>query len=618
LQEAEGITTLRRLSGLLVRRAESTKQEMNEMATTPRSGAEPATEKSAGAPFEFASMKGLPVEETIRNWRDLTPQPYDKLTVHPYTRCRAILMNGIENNATIMSHNISRMTSDPDVKLILSMIRRSDSQHQQFINWLHPADQTVAETTIGYEQVAVDLTADLALKEPDPYFKQVLDYALLEDFDHLFRYGCLLELIEGKDPNELTWGFTEIKPGRPTKVEHRHPLDEMRKHYSKDTATIKSKMNYFTIVSGEQQTMLYYKSHGMQYPQGIARGLYTEIAEIEQQHVSQYEDIGDPTETPLEKMALMELCEAYLYYSNAQTEIDPRFRSIWERLCEEEMGHFNACARLIQSMERRDVREFLRAESIPELVVFQPQKEYVNHLLETQVDLWPVDMEFVRGSELPDEWASFGYRDKVNAGWVPSEAVVEQAETKDKIPAVARETKAGGADIFERLKQDHVEVLGMFESLTGGDGKKRGDGSLETMFKKLERELTSHSRAEEKVLYDAIKDSPDAREETLEGFEEHHATDLFMGEIERLKAGSDEWQAKTKVLMELFEHHMVEEEGKLFQKARQVVDIEQARAMVGDFEKQKKQVGLSGAGKPAAAKKPAATRAPAKKTAAKR
>lgn len=544
-----------------------------------------ASRKTSTTSFDFMSMTGVPVEESIRNWRDLNVQPYDKLTVHPYTRCRAILMNGIETNATIMSHNFSRMTADPRVKSMLSMIRRSDSQHQQYINWMHPADQTVAEATIGYEQLAVDLTADLARKEPDPYFKQLLDYALLEDFDHLFRYGCLLELIEGKDPNELTWGFTEVKPGRPTKIEHRHPIDEMRKPSDSKKTDIKTKMNYYTIVSGEQQTMLYYKSHGLQYSQEPARGLYTEIAEIEQQHVSQYEDGGDPHETMLEKMALMELCEAYLYFSHAQTEIDPRFQKIWMRLCEEEIGHFRACAELMQKFEGRDIKEVLRAESIPGLVVLESQKDYVNHILETQLDLRPFNMEFVPEDQLPHDWPSWNYQAKVNSGWVPSESVVDEAEGKDKVPAVARETEPGTADIFERLKKDHMEVRGMLEKLAsdGGDGQ--------ALFDKLKKELTSHSRAEEKILYDGLKSNPIAKEAVLEGYEEHHAADLFMGELSRNKAGTDQWKAKVKVLMDMVEHHVVEEEGKLFQKARSVFDADRTRQMVGEFEKEKKKVG---------------------------
>ena len=53
------------------------------------------------------------------------------------------------------------------------------------------------ETTLGYEQVAVDLTAWLARHEPDPMLKQALDFALLEGFDHLYRYANLYDLLYG-------------------------------------------------------------------------------------------------------------------------------------------------------------------------------------------------------------------------------------------------------------------------------------------------------------------------------------------------------------------------------------------------------------------------------------
>ena len=103
------------------------------------------------------------------------------------------------------------------------MSRRIEQQQQKAVNGLNPGDQTPLETTIGYEQVAVDLTAWLARHEPDPMLKQALDFALLEDFDHLYRYANLYELLDGKDAAALTDHLTEIMPGRPTIVEHRHP-----------------------------------------------------------------------------------------------------------------------------------------------------------------------------------------------------------------------------------------------------------------------------------------------------------------------------------------------------------------------------------------------------------
>jgi hypothetical protein len=379
------------------------------------------------AQFKPFDMEGMPLEEQPMTWKDMSTAPYDKKAVDAYTRTRVILMNGIENNAVLMSHAIARMHPEPEVKKAMAMIRRIDSQHQVAINWLNPADQSVIETTLGYEQVAVDLTANLAKNEPDPYVKQTLDFALLEDFDHLYRYSCLYDYIEGGDAEAIVQGKTDVKPGRPTSIEHRHPDDSMRKHYDKDTADIKTKMNYVTIVAGEQQTMLYYRAHGSMYPDDIARRLYAEIAEIEEQHVSQYELLGDPRETMLEKLALVQLNEAYLYYSYAQHESDPRIKGIWETHMKMEIAHFNECARLIRKFEGRDIHDILKADVVEPLIVFESNKDYVDRVLDAQLDLMPNNREYVRLRDLPDDWASFGYQAKVNAKGAPSEEIVSKA-----------------------------------------------------------------------------------------------------------------------------------------------------------------------------------------------
>ncbi|MHB0939549.1 MAG: hypothetical protein ACYC6A_24400 [Armatimonadota bacterium] len=389
------------------------------------------------AAFNPFDMSSIPLDDQFMSWDDMIQPPFDKNRVDAYTRTRVILMNGIENNAVLTSHAIARMTENEEVKRELAAIRRVDSQQQQTVNWLNPADATVVETTIAYEQVAVDLTANLAKNEPDGYFRQVLDFALLEDFDHLFRYGCLMELLEGKDPNTVTQGKTEIKPGRPTVIEHRHPDQSLRMHYDKDQSALKTKMNYWTIVSAEQQTELFYKSHGFMYGDELARKLYAEIAEIEEQHVSQYEAVGDPRETPLEKMAMIQLNEAYNYYSCAQTEPDDRIRRIWQRFCEMEIEHFLRVGNLMKKYEGRDLREVMKADTIEPLIVFEPNKEYVNRVLEQQIELQPIDKEFRPYTEMPKDWPTFRYREQVNAGMVPSEEVANRAKAQGKLPKAA-------------------------------------------------------------------------------------------------------------------------------------------------------------------------------------
>ena len=158
-------------------------------------------------------QKGLALEDQLRNWSDLNVEPYDKHAVHPYTRTRVILMNGIEVESIIFSHQFARHTDNPEIKQALALSRRIEAQQQKAVNGLNPGDQTPLETTIGYEQVAVDLTAWLARHEPNPGLKQALDFALLEDFDHLYRYANLYDLLDGRDAAELTARLTEITPG---------------------------------------------------------------------------------------------------------------------------------------------------------------------------------------------------------------------------------------------------------------------------------------------------------------------------------------------------------------------------------------------------------------------
>lgn len=413
--------------------------------------------------FRPFDMEYIPVEDQFLNWKEIVQAPYDKNTVDAYTRTRIILMNGIENASVIMSHNMERMIADPEIKRQMALMRRVDSMQQQTVNWLNPADQTIVETALGYEQVAVDLTANLARNEPDPYVKQTLDFALLEDFDHLYRYSCLYDYLEGGDSEFIVQGKTEIKPGRPTSVEHRHPEDTLRKHYDKDTADLKTKMNYLTIVAGEQQTELFYKDHGFMYSNELARQLFSEIADVEEQHVTQYGLLGDPTETMLEKATLMQLCEAYLYFSCAQTETDPRIKEIWEAFTRMEISHFAACATLLEKYEGRDIMSVLKADSIEPLVVFEENKDYINQVIEEQLDLQAHNMEYKRFRELPDDWPSFAFQWIVNRAGVPSEEVVPKARAelaqRDQVENV-KKLKYEIAERTERVVAEQMKNCG--------------------------------------------------------------------------------------------------------------------------------------------------------------
>src|SRR5215216_2664554 len=202
--------------------------------------------------LEPHKVKGVPIEKQVFTWKDLVQKPISKLDDDAFTRVRIILMNGIENEALRFSHACARMNKE--LQLPLARVRRVEQHQATLINWLLPADQSPLETTIGYEQVAIEVTASLAQNEPDPYIAQVLRFGLLEDFDHLYRYTALMDRVEGKDANNILQCYTDILPGRPTVDEHRAPEDDLRDHYDCRRAAPVTKLNALTIMSGEQQT----------------------------------------------------------------------------------------------------------------------------------------------------------------------------------------------------------------------------------------------------------------------------------------------------------------------------------------------------------------------------
>ncbi|HEX9820023.1 MAG TPA: hypothetical protein VGD07_10460 [Methylomirabilota bacterium] len=361
---------------------------------------------------------GTPLEQQRFTWRDLVQAPYSKLRDDAFTRVRVILMNGIESEALRFSHACARMNGP--WQAALAQVRRVEQHQQTMVNWLNPADQDPLETTIGFEQVAIEVTASVAEKEPDPYLAQVFRFGLLEDFDHLYRYSALMDRLMGKDASTLVQSYSDIVPGRPTVVEHRHPLDDLRKPYDRRRAAPLTKLHALTIMAGEHQTHDYYMTIGPLFADPVARQLYAEIASIEEQHVTQYESIIDPGETWLEKWLLHEAGEVYNYWSCVESEENPRIRAVWERFLDYELGHVRVVARLFEETEGRDAAEIL-PERLPEPIRYASHRDFVREVLRRELTLSAVGAEFVDREQ--ESEATRTYRDHMNSEGSPSETV---------------------------------------------------------------------------------------------------------------------------------------------------------------------------------------------------
>ena len=380
-------------------------------------------------PFE---QKPINIENGIMNWSTIYPQPYNKQAVDPYTKIRIILMNGIEVESALFKHQFHRNCQNNDLRRELALSRRIEQQQQKHINWLKPIDETQLETTIGYEHVAVDLTAWLAQNEPNSYVKQALDFALLEDFDHLYRYANLLDLDSQIPAQKLVKSYVDITPGRPSIAEHRFPFDSVKNPVDFKTADIQTKLNTLIITSGEQQTMNFYMNLGNTYHNDVGRQLYQEIAMIEEQHVTHYGSLLDPSATWLENLLLHEYMECYLYYSFYQDELDPNVKSIWELHLQQEISHLHKAAELLQKYDNKDWQQVIPGGAFPKLLQFHDTRDYVRQVLAEQILLTADKEQYKPVSSLLKDHKFFFYQDRVNnnINTVPSHTVVTAHQQK--------------------------------------------------------------------------------------------------------------------------------------------------------------------------------------------
>ena len=372
-------------------------------------------------------------ETLIMNWREMTPAPYNPHTVDPYTRTRVILMNGTEFEAVWYSHQFTRHCQDDELRRQLSLCRRLEQQQQKLVGALKPPEEGVLEHTIGYEQLAVDLTAALAQREDNPYVKQALDFALLEDFDHLYRYSDLLELDTRSHAERLVGRYTEIMPARPTIAHHRHPFDAVKSAVDNASASPMTRLCVNIITAAEQQTMNYYMNVAPFYPNAHGRALYREIGMVEEQHVTQYGSLIDPNHTWLEGLLNHQYTECYLYWSAMETETDPRVRGVWTQLFDQEITHLHMAARLLQQYEGKEAAQVIPDGTFPDPLRLTGNIDYVRDVLSGSVWLTAQRESWTNVCNLAPDADFFRYQSIVNSDLrdVASHTVIERLIRRD-------------------------------------------------------------------------------------------------------------------------------------------------------------------------------------------
>lgn len=140
------------------------------------------------------------------------------------------------------------------------------------------------------------------------------------------------------------------------------------------------------------------------------------------------------------------------------------------------------------------------------------------------------------------------------------------------------ETDAQSTDILDTLKKEHDEVKDLLEDLSDAETP----AQRRTLVQKIKAALVPHTKAEEKVVYDAVialRDK-DAQKDGYEGYLEHEWASKTLQRLEAItNAASPEHKAAGKVLKELVEHHIEEEERNVWKDVKEHFSDEDRKEM---------------------------------------
>lgn len=138
-------------------------------------------------------------------------------------------------------------------------------------------------------------------------------------------------------------------------------------------------------------------------------------------------------------------------------------------------------------------------------------------------------------------------------------------------------------EFFQTILRDHDLQREIMKKLV-----QTGPGAeQDRLWTELSREFLPHVRAEEASWYPKLSENPESREDALEALEEHHVSELVYDELKKMPERGDRWHAKMQVFQETVEHHLEEEEKKIFKLTKQVLPEQEMEKIAAAYTQEK-------------------------------
>lgn len=142
--------------------------------------------------------------------------------------------------------------------------------------------------------------------------------------------------------------------------------------------------------------------------------------------------------------------------------------------------------------------------------------------------------------------------------------------------------------IYEALKKDHDALKPLLARLV--KSSQADEETRSQLINQIRDELVPHSRAEEAVFYNSLRTIDATKDLVMHGYEEHMEAEGLLRALQGMELIGADWEKTAKKLKDALEHHIQEEEERIFTAAQQVLIDEEARQMTTAFEQLKPEV----------------------------
>ncbi len=131
-------------------------------------------------------------------------------------------------------------------------------------------------------------------------------------------------------------------------------------------------------------------------------------------------------------------------------------------------------------------------------------------------------------------------------------------------------------DAIAILTADHKKVKALFKQFAKLKEDEADDAQKLEVVEQICQELTVHAQVEEEIFYPAVRNGIDDADLMDEAVVEHAGAKELIAQLKEMGPDDDLYDAKVTVLGEQIDHHVKEEEGEMFPKARKAkIDLEQ-------------------------------------------